>query len=41
MVGSFYSYDNQTSTKDLGTVCTGKSDSRGLLLCDAKAGRGR
>jgi len=36
MVGGFYSYDNQTSTKDLGTVCTGKSDSRGLLLCDAK-----
>ncbi|PIF89212.1 hypothetical protein CLU86_0079 [Acidovorax sp. 62] len=36
MVGGFYSYDNQTSTKDLGTVCTGKSDSRGLLLCEAK-----
>ncbi|WP_428162360.1 alpha-2-macroglobulin family protein [Diaphorobacter sp.] len=36
MVGGFYSYDNQTTTKDLGTVCTGKSDSRGLLLCDAR-----
>ncbi len=36
MVGGFYSYDNKTDTKDLGTVCTGKSDSRGLLLCDAK-----
>ncbi|MGB3880452.1 MAG: MG2 domain-containing protein [Diaphorobacter nitroreducens] len=36
MVGGFYSYDNKTETKDLGTVCTGKSDSRGLLLCDAK-----
>ena len=36
MVGGFYSYDNRTETKDLGTVCTGKSDSRGLLLCDAK-----
>ncbi len=35
MVGGFYSYDNQTTTKDLGTVCTGKSDSRGLLLCEA------
>ena len=35
MVGGFYSYDHQTSTKDLGTVCTGKSDSRGLLLCEA------
>jgi hypothetical protein len=42
MVGGFYSYDNQTETKDLGTVCTGKSDSRGLLLCDPprRAGRG-
>ncbi|SFE04857.1 alpha-2-macroglobulin family protein [Paracidovorax konjaci] len=36
MVGGFYSYDNKTETKDLGTVCTGKSDSRGLLLCEAK-----
>jgi len=38
MVGGFYSYDNQTSTKDLGIVCTGKSDARGLLLCQAKLG---
>nr|WP_027994248.1 MG2 domain-containing protein [Simplicispira psychrophila] len=35
MVGGFYSYDSKTETKDLGTVCTGKSDSRGLLLCEA------
>jgi len=36
MVGGFYSYDNRVETKDLGTVCTGKSDARGLLLCDAR-----
>ena len=36
MVGGFYSYDNKTETKDLGTVCTGKSDARGLLLCESK-----
>ncbi|MEI8400871.1 MAG: MG2 domain-containing protein [Alcaligenaceae bacterium] len=36
MVGGFYSYDNQTITKDLGTVCRGTSDSRGLLTCNAK-----
>ncbi|MBS0450556.1 MAG: alpha-2-macroglobulin [Proteobacteria bacterium] len=36
MVGGFYTYDNKTETKDLGTVCSGKSDSRGLLLCEAK-----
>lgn len=38
MVGGFYTYDNKTETKDLGTVCSGKSDSRGLLLCDATLG---
>ncbi|MCW5649699.1 MAG: alpha-2-macroglobulin [Ramlibacter sp.] len=38
MVGGFYSYDNKTEIKDLGTVCSGKSDARGLLLCEAKLG---
>ena len=38
MVGGFYTYDNKTETRDLGGVCSGKSDSRGLLLCDAKLG---
>lgn len=38
MVGGFYTYDNKTETKDLGTVCSGKADSRGLLLCEAKLG---
>ena len=36
MVGGFYTYDNKTETKDLGQVCSGKSDARGLLLCDTK-----
>ena len=35
MVGGFYTYDNKTSVKELGSVCNGKSDSRGLLLCEA------
>ena len=34
MVGGFYTYDNKTSVKELGSVCSGKSDSRGLLLCE-------
>jgi uncharacterized protein YfaS (alpha-2-macroglobulin family) len=38
MVGGFYTYDNQTSLKDLGQVCSGKSDARGLLLCEATLG---
>ncbi|MFD1711247.1 alpha-2-macroglobulin [Ottowia sp. GY511] len=36
MVGGFYTYDNRTETKDLGTVCTGTSDARGLVVCDVK-----
>ena len=35
MVGGFYAYDSRTETQDLGTVCTGTSDARGLLACDA------
>jgi uncharacterized protein YfaS (alpha-2-macroglobulin family) len=36
MVGGFYAYDNHTETKDLGTLCSGKSDDHGLLSCDAR-----
>lgn len=36
LVGGFYSYDNKTITKDLGVVCRGTSDARGLMTCDAK-----
>jgi hypothetical protein len=36
MVGGFYAYDNRTETKDLGTLCSGKSDDHGLMTCDAK-----
>ena len=38
MVGGFYTYDNKTEIKDLGSVCSGKSDARGLLLCEATLG---
>ncbi|HSV46538.1 MAG TPA: MG2 domain-containing protein, partial [Ramlibacter sp.] len=36
MVGSFYTYDHKIEVKDLGQVCSGASDSRGLLLCEAR-----
>jgi uncharacterized protein YfaS (alpha-2-macroglobulin family) len=36
MVGGFYTYDNKTDVKDLGAVCSGQSDARGLLLCEAE-----
>ncbi len=35
MVGGFYTYDNQVSDKDLGALCSGQSDGRGLFLCEA------
>ena len=38
MVGGFYTYDNKTEVKDLGPVCSGKSDLRGLLLCETRLG---
>ena len=36
MVGGFYAYDNRTEVKDLGTLCSGNTDDRGLLLCEAE-----
>ncbi|WP_349745182.1 alpha-2-macroglobulin family protein [Roseateles cavernae] len=35
MVGGFYAYDNRTELKDLGEVCSGTSDAKGLLQCEA------
>ncbi len=35
MVGGFYAYDNRTEVTDLGSLCKGKTDDRGLLLCEA------
>ena len=36
LVGGFYSYDNQTTLQDLGTLCAGKSDAQGRLACTVK-----
>jgi uncharacterized protein YfaS (alpha-2-macroglobulin family) len=35
LVGGFYAYDNRTDVKDLGSLCTGTTDERGLLACEA------
>jgi hypothetical protein len=35
MVGGFYAYDNRTEVKELGSLCSGTSDDRGLVLCEA------
>ncbi|MBI0329734.1 alpha-2-macroglobulin family protein [Burkholderia plantarii] len=36
MVGGFYAYDDRSETSDLGTLCSGKTDDKGRLDCDAK-----
>lgn len=38
IVGGFYAYENQQEYKDLGEICSGRTDSRGLLLCEPQAG---
>ena len=34
LVGGFYAYENEELNQDLGQVCSGKSDARGLLMCE-------
>jgi hypothetical protein len=34
IVGGFYAYDQQRDDKDLGTLCSGRSDAQGRLACD-------
>ncbi len=36
LVGGFYAYDDRSEVKELGTLCSGRTDARGLLLCEAK-----
>lgn len=34
VVGGFYAYDSKEQVNDLGKLCSGKTDARGLLVCD-------
>jgi uncharacterized protein YfaS (alpha-2-macroglobulin family) len=36
IVGGFYAYENHSEFVDLGEVCSGQSDSRGMVLCETK-----
>jgi uncharacterized protein YfaS (alpha-2-macroglobulin family) len=36
-IGGFYAYEHVTETKRLGSVCQGKTDARGLLVCETKS----
>ncbi|MBK9364018.1 MAG: alpha-2-macroglobulin [Rubrivivax sp.] len=35
LVGGFYAYEHRTEVQDLGVLCSGRSDERGRLECDA------
>lgn len=37
LVGGFYAYEHIEETKRVGEVCTGKTDSRGQLICEVKS----
>src|SRR5450830_922632 len=34
MVGGFYAYENTRSSQNLGTLCSGKTDKHGVLICE-------
>lgn len=36
MVGGFYAYEHRREVTTLGELCKGKTDARGLLVCDAR-----
>ncbi|HEX7686217.1 MAG TPA: MG2 domain-containing protein, partial [Burkholderiaceae bacterium] len=36
LVGGFYAYDSRSIDEDLGEVCSGRSDARGLVLCEVE-----
>ncbi|MEB0010147.1 MG2 domain-containing protein [Glaciimonas sp. Cout2] len=33
MVGGFYAYENTNTSTDLGALCSGKTDARGVMMC--------
>lgn len=35
LVGGFYAYDNRVERKDLGRLCSGQTEAKGLLACKA------
>ena len=37
LIGGFYAYEHAEETKRLAAVCEGKTDSRGLLMCETKS----
>lgn len=37
LIGGFYAYENSSEVKALGAACEGRTDAKGLLICQVKA----
>jgi uncharacterized protein YfaS (alpha-2-macroglobulin family) len=37
LIGGFYAYENSSEVKQLGAACEGRTDAKGLLICQVKA----
>ena len=37
LVGGFYAYEHSVETKRIATLCEGKTDHRGLLICEVQS----
>ncbi len=37
LIGGFYAYEHAVETRKVGAICKGKTDARGLLICEAKS----
>ncbi len=37
LVGGFYAYENINEVKAIGSACSGKTDAKGLLICETKS----
>jgi len=37
IAGGFYAYDHTEETRKIGPICSGKTDARGLLICEGRA----
>jgi hypothetical protein len=37
LIGGFYAYEHSTETKKISQVCEGKTDAKGLLICESKS----
>jgi uncharacterized protein YfaS (alpha-2-macroglobulin family) len=40
LIGGFYAYENSSEIKALGRACAGRTDAKGLLLCEGAAPQG-